>query len=80
MASVRPATLAMIGAALAAPPTRDELERHGPSQPGVLRLVCRKCTREGRFAGDNRDLATAEASRRGWTQRGALTICPKCLK
>lgn len=52
-----------------------------PSASGVLRLLCRKCTKVGAFPAADRAIATMQAQARGWKlEREGTQICPRCPK
>lgn len=51
------------------------------ASPGVLTLVCRKCTRVEKFPASDRTIASIAAHRSGWEFRpDGKTICPRCPK
>lgn len=48
---------------------------------GTLTLVCRKCTRQGRFAGNTPGAAAELGKLAGWLMpRPEEFICPRCAK
>ena len=51
------------------------------ASPGILILVCNKCTRMERFPAKDRAIAGIAAHRSGWEYRkDGKTICPRCPK
>lgn len=52
-----------------------------PEASGVLQLLCRKCTRIGRYPAHDRAIATMQAHRKGWHfERDGKAVCPRCPK